>query len=235
MFSVSVQIWNPGNYKRPGSCQSLNVKYKMTHHLLVTTLVTLLVTLLTTGDGFENCTASPLHFQYATPLELAKFLVGTGVSVDPFSVVFSGNINNETETQVAKYFGGATIFDNIDDMDQGVVLTTGNVNQPLCQSQLMLTEPHPNPDGASKTRIDSFSWPIPTPKNINPDLIATCEQFYTTKGMNTANCAKYQDQAELSFTFSINTRTTIGIVGFFLIFFSFSSFYLLLLVQLLLQ
>ena len=56
----------------------------------------------------------------ATPLELAKFLVGDGVNVDESSVLFEGYIDNETSTQVAKYFGGATIFDSNEDMNEGV-------------------------------------------------------------------------------------------------------------------
>lgn len=180
----------------------------VTIHLLLLSIYPTL--LFTTAGGYANCApASPLRFEYATPLELAKFLVGDGVNVDESSVLFEGYIDNETSTQVAKYFGGTTIFDNNEDMNEGVVLTTGNVNAPLCQSQQAKTEPNPNPNNIL-SKFDSFAWP--KQNNINPDLVAMCKSYYTVKQMATQNCDKYQDQSQLSFTFTITENTTLGIV-----------------------
>ena len=179
------------------------------HLLLLSIYLTLLFTMV---GGYANCApASPLRFEYATPLELAKFLVGDGVNVDESSVLFEGYIDNETSTQVAKYFGGATIFDSNEDMNEGVVLTTGNVNTPLCQSQQAQTQPNPNPNNI-QSKFDSFEWP--KLNNINPDLVAMCKSYYTGKNLPTGNCDKYQDQSQLSFTFTITENTTLGIVRF---------------------
>ena len=176
---------------------------------------------LATVGGYTNCLpTSPLRFEYATPLDLAKFLVGEGVNVDESSVVFEGYQFQNSSTQVAKFFGGQTIFDNNENMDEGVVLTTGNVNVPLCQSQLAQTEPNPNPM-STQSKFDSFAWPKQEHHNINPALVKMCEVFYTAKNMATDNCKTYQDQSQLSFTFSITNNLTLGIVSvlFFTIFF----------------
>jgi hypothetical protein len=108
----------------------------------VTAIILSVCTLFFTTDvnvlfvaSFQNCTPdSPLMFEPSTPLKLANFLVGTGVTIVNNSVAFYGN-NNIQSSQIAKFSGGATIFENIDDMDQGIVLTTGDVNQPLCRKQ----------------------------------------------------------------------------------------------------
>ena len=154
--------------------------------------------------AFTNCTpTSPLIMVPATPLELANLLVGTGVSIVNESVLFYGN-EGSSASQIAKFLGGATIFGNIDDMDSGLVLTTGNVNAPMCRPQ--------NPVSNS-LGIDSYRWPLATQNPIDQNLVQTCRDFYNDNGLsaNIANCGRYFDQALLSFNFTIKAKTTMGI------------------------
>ena len=158
----------------------------------------------TTTHAFKNCKpASPLEFQTATALQLAEKLVGTGVQIVSGSVTFSGNANIGgasqaiPASQMSTFSGGASIFQNQDDMDTGIVLTTGNVNEPICQAQ---------GDGD----IDSKTWSKGT---IDPDLIKICKTFYNKNGLSSSigNCDKYQDQAMLTFKFIVKARATMGI------------------------
>ena len=162
---------------------------RLTHHILALLVLNQVV------SSYNNCKpTSPLEFQPATPLELAQHLVGTGVTIVDGSVKFLGS-HGTTASQMAKFSGGATIFQNEDDMDTGIVLTTGNVNQPLCKPQ---------------GNIDSKQWPGNTDP-IDTDLVKICKEFYAAKGLGSNDCNTYQDQAVLSFRFIVKTRATMGI------------------------
>ena len=164
---------------------------------LLLPLLTFLNTYNITTFAYTNCKpTSPLTTTQATPLELAQALVGVGVEIVAGSVTFTGFPITSQHSMVAKFAGGSTLFQNNDDMDTGIVLTTGDVNQPLCR-----------PQGT----IDSYDWSGGNTETIDIDLINICKTFYTSKSLDSSACNQYEDQAKLEFQFKITARAKMGI------------------------
>ena len=93
-----------------------------------------------------------------------------------------------TPTQSSTYSGGSIIFGD-DDMDEGVVLTTGNVHEPICKDS-----------SSSKT---SFSWA--KSGSIDADLVKEC------KATGADPRCDYKDTVALEFKFTIPVGTTMNI------------------------
>ena len=91
-------------------------------------------------------------------------------------------------TQSSLYTGGSVLFGD-DDMDEGVVLTTGNVHEPICKKST-----------SSKT---SYSW-MKSGK-VDSDLVAECKKTGTDPRCD------YKDTVSLEFKFTIAVGTTMNI------------------------
>jgi hypothetical protein len=91
-------------------------------------------------------------------------------------------------TQSSTYSGGSLLFGD-DDMDEGVVLTTGNVHEPICKDS-----------SSSKT---SFSWM--QSGTVDADLVKEC------KSTGADPRCDYKDTVALEFKFTIPVGTTMNI------------------------
>ena len=113
--------------------------------------------------------------------------MGPGISIVEGSVVLK-----QAGAQSSIFYGASTVFGD-DDMEEGVVLTTGNVHEPICKT---------NQDPGTSTSFAQNAKRAPGDRDLQQECI---------KSGIVLNCGAMFDTVSLEFDFETKSKTTMNI------------------------